>query len=250
MISTLKSELRKFVTVRSSYIVTTLVLIASVFFAVYVFGYQSAALPSNNPLFLREAVYNVIGLFVTLAAILAILQVAHEYRYNMITYTLTASPSRTRIFFAKLLVLLGYATIMGVIVGLIGYFGAQFGAHLAGKEVVAQDFSLWSNIWRFGLTIWGYVLAGFIIAMLIRGVVGSIVAFLLIPTVEQISSLLLKGNTKYLPFRALDAIGANGPPEGIDWTTLGYRTAALVFIAYIIVVGSLALAAFVKRDAN
>lgn len=249
MLATLKSEFKKFLSVRSTYIVTGFVLVLVTFFSIYVFGYQSAALTPDNPRFLYDTVYSSIGMFVTFGAILSILLVAHEYRYNMINYTLTASRSRLRVMVAKIIVMLCYATVIGIVVAAIGYFGAKFGVGLADKVLVPQDLPVLEMIWRLGLYVWGYILVGLIIALLIRGVVGSIVVFFLFPTAEQILSLLLKGNTKYLPFRSLESIAATGGSD-LSLVSLTPTAAAGVFSLYLVVMLIVTAITFVKRDAS
>lgn len=101
MLAALKSEFRKFLTVRSTYIVTGLIIAAVAFFSIYVFGYQFGIATPDNPRYLYDVIYNVIGIFVTFSAILAILLVTHEYRYNTINYTLTSSRSRVKVLLSK-----------------------------------------------------------------------------------------------------------------------------------------------------
>lgn len=252
MIPTLKSEFRKFLTVRSTYIVTGLVLILIPFLSVYIFGYENAARKPDSPDFILDSIYTMLSTFVTFSTILAILLVAHEYRYNMITYTLTSSRSRLRVLLAKAIVMLVYATVIGLVVALLAYVGTRLGASLAGHSVAPQHLPIGDMVWQFGANVWGYTLAGLIIALLIRGVVGSVVVFFLVPTAEGILSLLLKSDAKYLPFRALDAIAATPQPEvaGMGIEVLSHGAALTVFMVYLVVFGTAAVVMFIRRDAN
>lgn len=245
--ASLKSEFRKLLTVRSTYFITGFTLLLVTFLSVYVFGYQQAAQKASSAIFMSDTLYTMLGTFVTFAAIMAILLVAHEYRYGTIMYTLTSSTGRIRILFSKTIVMLTYSTVMGLLVLAIGYFGSRFGLELKGAALAPQNFPLIEIIWQYAAYVWGYTIAGILLAVLIRGLVGSIVAFFLIPTAEGILSLILKGNTKFLPFRSLDAIAATPVPE---ITTLGHTAALGVFSVYLFAFGTAALVLFVRRDAN
>lgn len=250
MMATLKSEVRKLLTIRSTYFITILTLALVTFFSIYVFGYQQGSQPASSPIYMADTIYNLLGMFVTFATIIAILNVAHEYRYNLINYTFTLSRSRLRVLFSKVFVLLAYTTIIGAVTVAIAYFGSKFGLSLRGVELAPQQLPLVEVAWQYLAYSWGYVLIGIILAVIIRGVVGSIVAFFLIPTAEQILSLILKGNTKFLPFRSLDAIAATPNPFVPDLAVLSHSAALGVFAIYLAVFGSIATYLFVTRDAN
>lgn len=253
MFATLKSEFRKLVTVRSTYILTALVLVGAMLLSYFIFGREQEAFASTNPLFLRDAMYTMLGVFATFSAIVAILLVTHEYRYNLISYTLTAASRRTKVFAAKAIVLIGYTLVIGAVVAAIGYFGAKTGVASTGAVLAPQDIPVWTTIWQFGAYAVGYTLVGFVLGLLLRSVVGAIVLFFMFPIAEQMMGLLLKENTKYLPFQALERIGATpgsqmaGPATSGDLTSL----AALgVFAIYLAIAGIVALILFVRRDAN
>ncbi len=177
------------------------------------------------------------------------MHIAHEYRYSTINYTLTASRSRLKVLVAKILVLLGYTTILSAVTLLIGYYGALLGLDLKNVSLAPQQFDLVTLAWQYLAYAWGYVISGIILAIIIRGLVGSIVAFFLIPTIEGILSLMLKGNTKFLPYRSLDAIAATPNPV-ISLETLSHTAALGVFSLYMVVFGGLAVYLFITRDAT
>lgn len=249
MLASLKSEFKKLLTVRSTYLLSGFVLVLVAFLSVYVYGYQQAAIKPDNPLFMSDALYTMLGTFVTFGAIVAILLVAHEYRYNTIAYTLTASNSRLKVLGSKAIVVLAYATVMGIFVILIGYFGTKIGLSLKGSTLVPQTIDIWGTIWRYASYVWIYVLFGLIIAVLVRSVVPAIAIYFLIPIAEQILSLILKDNASFLPFQAVDAIAATSQP-GISVFTLTPLTALSVSITYIIVLSTISAVLFVRRDAN
>lgn len=252
MINSLKSELHKLLSIRSTYFITGFVLLFVGFLSIYVFGYQQASYKADNPLYMNDVLYNMLGTFITFAVIIAILHFAHEYRYNTITYTLTLTTSRLKVLISKIAVLLAYTTVVGAAVLAISYFGSKFGLSLHDVTLAPQQMQ-WSELaWQYVAYAWGYVLAGGILVLLIRGLVGSIVAFFLIPTLEGLLSLILKTNTKYLPFRSLDAIAATPSPApfAADIQVLSHAAALGVFSLYLVVIGGVAVWLFVHRDAS
>lgn len=250
MLTTLKSEFRKLLTIRSTYFMSAFVLLVVSFFSVYVFGYkQAAGIPVNGD-FLQQVVYSMLGTFAIFVTIVSILSVAHEYRYNTVLYTFTASGSRLRVLFAKTIVALSYATVVGAATIAATYFGTKLGLSIKGVDLVPQNFDLATLVPQWLAYIWGYALVGLILAVIIRGLVGSIVAFFLIPTIENILSLLLKGSTKYLPFRSLDAIAATAIGAVPGSPNLTHMAAFLVSYGYIAAFGIIACILFVRRDAN
>lgn len=250
--SAIRAELRKLLTVRSTYFITGFVLLLTGFLASFVMGYQQALRPAADPLFLNDVLYNLLGTHATFAAIIAILLVAHEYRYNTINYTLTSSNNRLKVLAAKVIVITAYTLIAGIIVMLLAYMGVRLGLDLKNVALGPQNIKLAEIFWQYTAYALGYAWAGIILALLIRGLVGSIVAFFLLPTAEGILSLILKGNTKFLPFRALDAVAAIVPTNGpvSDLTFLSHTAALGVFSIYLVVFGALAAVMFVRRDAN
>lgn len=252
MMSAIRAEFRKLVTIRSTYILTAFTLALVTFLSIYVFGYQQGSQPATSPIYMADTLYNLLGTFVTFAVIIAILHIAHEYRYNMISYTLTSTPNRLKVLGSKVVVLLAYTTLVSFVILAIAYFGSKFGLSLRNVTLVPQQLDLAQVAWQYLAYAWGYVLAGVILAVLIRGVVGSIVAFFLIPTAEGILSLILKTDTKYLPFRSLDAIAAtpNPAPFAADIQVLSHTAALGVFSVYLVIFGGIAIYTFLNRDAN
>ena len=251
MVTAIKTEFLKLLTVRSTYIFTGLILALVTFLSIYVFGYQQASQKATSPTFVADTVYSMIGMIVIAVVILSILLVAHEYRYNTILYTFTLNRSRLKVLLSKVLVMMTYALFVGVVTIAIAYFGAKFGLSLRGVSLSPQEIPLAQLAWQYLAYLWGYALVGIILAVIIRGLVGSIVAFFVIPTAEGLLSLILKDNTKYLPFRSLDAIAApvmTMPVPGFG--NLANTTALAVFSVYLAIFGLIATLLFIKRDAS
>src|ERR1700744_3733974 len=103
MIATLKAEFRKLLTVRSTYVITGLVLVLVIFVAFYVEGWRLDSAGLRDPTQLAGDVTGALMITV-FGAIVAILLMTHEYRYNTIMYTLTSSNSRSKVFISKFIV--------------------------------------------------------------------------------------------------------------------------------------------------
>lgn len=249
MKAALKAEFRKFLTVRSTYIVSLLVLVLAGFLSIYAFGIESGQESFNNPQYLIQPMSAVLSIFATFTSILAILLVAHEYRYNTISYTLTAARSRINVVLAKMAVMATYALVGGAVVVAIGYFGTILGANIAGDHVVAQQIDWLEKFWQFAAYSVGYALAGLIIALIIRSLVGALAFFFVFPIVGEISTIVLHENVRFLPFRSLDAI-LGVPFQGIPVDMLAPTSAALLAYSYLTIAAVSACALFVRRDAN
>lgn len=247
---TLKAEFTKLLTVRSTYILTAFVLLLTVFIAYVVFGRLQMQGMLMNPRNLYETVYGALGMYATFAAIIAILLVTHEYRYNTIMYTLTAARSRISVLLAKSIVMVTYGLVVGVFVALIAYFVSQWGLAAANKELVPQQFDAMEVLWRGAAYVSGYILFGIILGALIRGVVGAIVVFFVGPIIEELLKLVLEENGKYLPFQAIEQIFISTQLGVNASAPLSSGAAAALTGVYIAVFGMLAMILFVKRDAN
>ena len=197
MIAALKAEFRKLLTVRSTYIVTALVLLLVIFVAFYVEGWRLSTANLHDPMQFSGDVTGALNITV-FGAIVAILLMTHEYRYNTIMYTLTSSNSRSKVLISKFIVVSAYALFLTVLIGVLSPVMSYLGLHLHGHTLVPQTLHYGNLIWRSLFYGWGYGMAGLLLAVLTRNQVASIVALFLIPDLaEQLLGLLLKHNTVY-----------------------------------------------------
>lgn len=249
MIAALKAEFRKLLTVRSTYIVTGLVLVLVIFIAGYIEGWQLSPADLQQPNQFGSDVFGALNLSI-FGAIIAILLMTHEYRYNTIMYTLTASNSRSKVLLAKIVTISVYAVFLTVMVGLLSPIVCSIGIHLHGHTLVPQVLHVGDLLWRSLFYGWAYGMAGLLLAVLIRVQVGAIAALFLIPgLIEQLLGQLLKHNTVYLPFSSLDQVinsSASNPSGG----QLAPGKAALVFLTYLVIGWIVAWILFLRRDAN
>lgn len=243
MIHTVKSELRKLLTVRSTYIISGLALLLAAFVNFWIIGYKDVGKAGTNSGVLSDSLLNTastIGIFI---AIVTILMVGHEYRYNTITYSLTSVNRRIKLFAAKYLVLLGFALGFIALTVLLGWACFSVGQSAAGIKTITQHISAWEVAWRSALLAVGMMTYAFIITFILRNLIGAIVLILILPsTVESLLSLLLKDNTRYLPYTALSNLTSLSAPR--------LTTTLLTVGAYVVIGLAAAYWLFQKRDAN
>jgi len=252
MLANLKAEFRRLLTIRSTYILMLVGAAITFFFSFWIEGFKGiSGSPASElrPTAIQEIMNNSVGLGITFACIVVILFMAHEYRYNTIMYTLTATASRTRALLAKAIV----AAIFCIVYGLLAT-GLAIGAYLLGvsfrdgASLPAQEVDILYNLGKIAFYCASYALVGLLVATATRNLVGSIALFMIYPTTaEPLLGLLLKDNAKYLPITALDStMGVSATTA----TTLEPGKAMLVSGLYITIAGLITWILYVKRDAN
>lgn len=244
----LRAEFRKLLTVRTTYIITGLAILFLGFIAFYVQGWRLTGGSLLNPNLLSGDVMSALGITV-FGAIVAILLMTHEYRYNTIAYTLSSSRSRSAVLVAKIIVISTYALFLSLLVAVLAPLLSYLGVQANGNVLAAQHFNLGDLAWRSLYYGWAYGMVGLLVAALVRSQVAAIAALFVIPSVvESLLTLLLKKNAVYLPFSALgQVIDKSGALGG---GALSPGKAALVFTGYLIVGWAIAWILFLKRDAS
>jgi len=247
MIALLKAEFRKLFTVRSTYVIAGFALLLIMFLAFYIGGFRLSAVELQNPLLLAGDVTSAVSTVGIFVALIAILLMTHEYRYNTITYTLTSSNSRTKALFAKFLALSSFAAVFMLVIAILSPAMSYLGILAHGQTLSPQTVHYGDLLWRSLFFGWGYGVAGLLIAALIRNQVGAIAALFVVPgAIEQLLGLLLKQNAAYLPFTSLGSvISSDASGRG-----LSPSQAALVFTLYLVVGWAIAGVLFLRRDAN
>ena len=249
MIPILKAEFRKLLTVRTTYVFTFLVTAFVIFIAFYPEGWRLAPAQLHDPTQLSSDVFGALNLSI-FGAIVAILLMTHEYRYNTIMYTLTSSNSRTKVLFAKFVTISVYAIFLTVLISVLSPLMSAWGVALHGHVLVPQTLHYGNLIWRSLYYGWGYGMAGLLLAVLTRNQVASIVTLFLLPSLgDLLLSLLLKHNTVYLPFGALNQVLGSGQSDP-NLGTLTPAKGAFVFTIYLVVGWLVAWILFLRRDAN
>ncbi|HSH18657.1 MAG TPA: ABC transporter permease [Candidatus Saccharimonadales bacterium] len=249
MMRLIRAELLKLFTVRTTYVTLAIGLILAAFFSFYVLGYRTTA-DVVSPDKIAGDLRLLIGQLVFFPGLLAALLVTNEYRYNTIMYTLTSATGRLKVFLAKLAVVSLFAVAVTLAFALIAGLLIHAGVAARGFDMAAQNIPYLDLLWKIAFSGWAYAMFALIFAFIIRNQIGAIVALLFLPgTIEGLLSLLLRENTKYLPFTALgNVLGVGGGMPQV--AVLSPGKSALVVLAYVL--GGLLIAAllFKRRDAS
>ncbi|HUP26202.1 MAG TPA: ABC transporter permease [Candidatus Limnocylindrales bacterium] len=258
MIAAVRSELRKLLTVRSTYLVLGILVLFIAFGGFYIEGYSgSGVLPDNHKLV--NAVFGgAANIMPQMIAIVVVLLMAHEYRYNLINYSLTLTNSRTKFLAAKFLVASVF-TVIATVVGVLLTMGLTYlGLKLKGTAIPHQDLALWTVLWRTVAFSLGYSLFGLALVTLIRNLTAVIfILFAGVGITELLLGMVLKNKTDYLPFRALSRLIQPLSPPGIPENSNPFAVHAFgplkalgIFSIYLAVLWVVSWILFNRRDAS
>lgn len=247
MINTIKSEFRKLITVRSTYVILILTTLLLALFAFYSEGYKaspSALLDSNYLFEQSEQAILAVGL---LGSLVGLLLMTHEYRYNTITYTLAASNSRTRVLLAKVIVVSSFAVAFSLFVGTASPLLVWAGIHAKGGLFIPQHIDFIRLLWHDVFVGWGYSIIAFVFAVIVRTQVGAISTLFLFPAMfEPLLGLALKKKAIYLPYNSLESIAQNNT----SLMHISAGRAVVVFSGYVVAGLLVGWILFLHRDAT
>lgn len=256
MLASIKSEFRKLLTVRSTYFITAIALLLIGFISFYAMGMQAGE-AVKNPKYLTGVILDSVNFATAFISIVALLLLAHEYRYNTIMYSLTSSSSRNKFLIAKIVAATGYAFMLVLLVGVLAPLLASLGASVKHLDVVPQTLQYGDLLWRILFAGFANAMVGLLFIALIRNQIGALVAVFLIPTTgETLLTLLIKEKSIYLPFSALNEVisTANTRLDSGDSPFVqGHLSpikGAAVFGIYLVIGWIVAWILFLKRDAN
>ena len=266
MIPALRSEFRKLFSVRSTYILSLFFLLLLGFLAFYVQGFKNVPTETISALdhakaqqFLAGSITQVANVLSVAGALIALLILTHEYRYNTIVYTLTASNSRSKVLAAKIMAIFIYVFAYSVLATALALILMKAGIAASGHTLPAQNINYLTFFAKIVFFAESFAMGGLLFAALIRNQVGAIAALFIIPNpVEGILSLLLKQNAVYLPFTALQQVIQPPVINGVaaahvrDNTSgqLSAPRGALVFLAYLLTGWIITWYLFLRRDAT
>lgn len=251
-----KAEFRKLLTVRSTYFILALALLLIGFISFYAQGYRLAQQNQLTNMLLADSILNIASAAAVFAAIVVLLLLTHEYRYNTIVYALTTSNNRSKVLLAKILTSMAYVAVVVVLCDVIGLSMMVAGVHAAGHSLPSQDFSWLTYLAKSLFYGEAYALAALLFAALLRNQVASLAVLFIVPgTVEGLLGLVLKSNAVYMPFTALSQVIQS--PAAVEarrrFTDTGHLSplkGAAVFGIYLVVGWAIAWYLFLKRDAN
>lgn len=265
MIATLKAEFKKLFSIRSTYLFVLLALVIVGIYSFYGEGFKDSGnliqtlhtKPTANANLFLAGTIQIMANFISLfGGIIALLLITHEYRYNTITYTFTASNSRSKVLASKILAVFGFVFTYSILLSIYGLGMIFLGLHFAHHTLPHQDVSYFTYIGRILFHSEGYALAALLFGVLIRNQVGSFAALLIGPgPVEGLLSLILRHDSVYLPFMALDQViqAPSVTAPNVNEAPTGYLSAskgALVFLAYLVAGWIVGWYLFLRRDAT
>jgi len=247
MLASLKSEFRKLLTVRSTYLLFTAAFLLAVgLIGFWIYGYKDVSHASQSHEALQSAINSAVTFVGIFFSFVTVLLVGHEYRYNTIMYSLTSASGRGKVFFSKFLAAAVIALLATVVIVACTVGSFHIGQNVHHVNTISQSIDWWPATWRAVVSLVGSVAYAFIIAILIRSLIGAVAVVLLLPsTIEGLLMLLLKDNVKYLPYTSLGNLTSDTPAHGAS-----YLFSLAVIGAYAFGGGLIAYILFLKRDAN
>lgn len=244
MKASLVSEFRKIVSIRSTYAIVLVCFLLTVIFAFWAEGYRATPDSLAEPTKLSNQITGAVGAVSLILALIGVLVITHEYRFNTIIYTLTASNSRLKTIVAKVLTVTIVSVILTLLFAIISPLLTRLGLAIKGYELAPQVFNLGYLWWRCFLYGWCYMMTGLLLGVLFRSQIGAIVTLMLAQaSVEPLLGFLLKSNSIYLPFNALNSVLSES-------AQISSARALLVFMIYLTIGWGVASVLFVRRDAN
>ena len=244
MNAALRSEIRKVLSLRSTYVIVGLLVLIALIMDGWVAGYKHGPLDST---FVAELIRATFQGTSALLGLIVLLQITHEYRYNTIYYTMTLARSRTTIFFAKVLVATLIMFTGAALFMALGVASGLAGVAASGDSLGAQSIA-WSNLLTHGgVYVWGSGMYALIIGFILRSQVGVVVVYLFGANIaEQLLGLLLKSNAGYLPFKALEGTLIQVPVMGV----FSLEKPMVIVLGWVVLAGTAAWLLFRHRDAN
>ncbi|PID99114.1 hypothetical protein CSA80_03305 [Candidatus Saccharibacteria bacterium] len=244
MIPLIRSEIRKITTVRSTYIIFGLSLLLVLLMNARAGLLHEYGLGAE---YLAELIRSNAQGTSSLLGLIVLLQVTHEYRYNIVYYTLTLARKRFSVVLTKAIVASGVVLLGAIILQVAGLLSATLSV-AAGGDTLGTQIIPWGDIvTRGSVYVWGAGMYALIIGLLVRYQVGAIVMYFVgVALAEQFLSLLLKSNAGYLPFRALEGTMASPFASGV----FSPEKSMAIMLGWIIVAGAVAVFLFNRRDAN
>ncbi len=255
MMATLKSEIRKLLTTRATYIWVAIAYAFLLFVSFWGEGFKSGMI--NGPdaqHFLADTVTLHAILLGIIGAILAMLLMTQEYRHNTILYSITLANRRSKVLWSKIIAVLVFDALFALVGGILGLLGIIIGVHLAGHvSIPPQDNPLLTYFGKMIFYCEGWALAALMIGALLRNQVAALAFLLIVPnTIEGLLSLVLKHYSVYLPFSALSQVTQQAHGASVDSATgsLSPIKGAVVFGIYLIVGWIITFMLFSRRDAT
>jgi ABC-2 type transport system permease protein len=168
MMASIKAEFRKLWTVRSTYVLFLVAFLLVMIFAFYAEGIKAAPASVHDTGKLASEITNAIMTVSLIGALAGVMLMTHEYRYNTIMYTLTASNSRLKTLVAKVLAVTAFSVIFTLTFALLSPLMTWIGLSIKGMHLDPQHIDLFSVAWRALFVGWAFQMVGLVSAVLLR----------------------------------------------------------------------------------
>jgi len=252
--TTLRSEWSKLATLRSTHITLALGLLLSVatsaLVCVALGSTQDEWSPDFNPV-TTSMVGTVFGLIVY--SVFGVMVASREYATGTIRLTLTATPNRTSVFAAKLMLVTAIILLLGLVTSLGMFFVSQ--AILEGygmPSTTLSDPDAARMVLGLGVATAFFPVLGFAFGILLRSTAGGITTVLGLLWLPQIFG-------EFVPMWWRENVLSFLPSNGMDSLTVSHiqpspafsepLVGALIVLAWLIGVIGTAYIAFLRRDA-
>lgn len=189
-----------------------------------------------------------------LLSVVGVLAISSEFGHGTIRPTLVATPSRSKVFIAKAIVLVVLAFVAGLVVGVVGYligFALLSARDAQGLSLFDSDGTL--TVLLVGLPVLFVLLAmfGFGLGLLIRNSAAAVTLAILWPILIEtiIGTALTIGGIdepgKFLPYQSSLALVSAGEADGFAYGRVGGGVFFGVVVAALV---TLAILVNTRRD--
>ena len=212
----LASEWYKMATLRATHITLAVGLglsLATTALAAVAFGASNADWPEEFDPILFSMVGNIFALIVY--SVFGVMAVSREYSSGLMRLTLIATPNRSRVLLAKLVLVGGTTLVLGMLttVGMFLIGQAILGAYGLPTASLADGDARWVAI-GLGATMPFFPIVGVALGVLLRSTAGGITAVLGLLWLPQIVG-------EFLPMWARENIVSLLPGAALDSLTIG-----------------------------
>lgn len=250
-LNTLRAEWTKLHTTKAFWWTSLLIVAFGLILAAFV-GKNVTEIMGVKMLQAKDAVSGVQGMSIIVIAIQAIMVVTSEYRHKYQSVTFMATPNRTVVALAKLV-------LYGVIAAVLTFLTVLASFYLAKMLATAEEsatLDVWNDpaarriMWAYPLVAFLLTVLGQAIAFIVRQTAGAVALLLLwMTTLESLLTLVPKVGTyvgKYGPMSNMSAfIGDSAITDG-PWGVAG---SGLYFAAWVVGFYIVGLVLLNRRDA-
>lgn len=214
--NTLRSEWSKMATLRATHLTLALgffLSVATTAVAAFAFGASNAEWPADFDPILFSMVGNIFALIVF--SVFGVLAVSREYTSGMIRLSLVATPNRSRVLVAKLLLVGAITLVFGLLTTISMFLVGQaiLGAYGLPTATLANADARWVVL-GLGATMPFFPILGLAFGVLLRSTAGGITTVLGILWLPQIFSAVA-------PMWAKEHIISLMPGAALDSMTIG-----------------------------